>query len=148
MDIEVADKINFSKKDNKFTQHALKTEVAFFDEKFVPRTGSDLLIENDSILEIDIARTKLYFTEHIKVSETYFHANSGQINPTKPIPEDIRQAKVVVVDAGVVIKCKSKIILNLFIADNEDDFITTNYYYRQGDFSKELSSKFQFIPII
>jgi hypothetical protein len=147
LEIELVEKINFSAEEKDFEQYALKTKILFKDEKFVTRTGSEILSENEKISKIEIARTKLYFTNYKKVSPNSFHSDSDQINPEKSLPTNIKIEKVIVVDAGIIIKFQGSKILNLFIDDNEDDFISTDMNYREGDFHEELIEKYQFIAL-
>lgn len=128
-------------------QFAMKTEMKFIEEKFVVQNGSELLSENEKISKIEIYRTKLYFAKYRKINENFYQSDSGQINPEKGLPINIEIEKVIIVDAGIGIKLENKRILNLFINDNNDDFSSNDFHYREGNFYEELSSKYQFIAL-
>jgi hypothetical protein len=147
LEVELAEKVNLSDsiKNNHLRQYAMKTAMRFKDKKFVAQEGSELLVENQKIEKIEIARTKLYFTQHTKISESLYNSESGQINPNQNLPKNIENE--ITVDAGVVLKLENRKIFNLLIIDNDDDFEFTNYKYQEGDFRDELSDKYQFITL-
>ncbi len=145
LEVKLAEKI--SKGLEILSQHAMKTEMRFIEDKFVAQKGSELLSENKKITEIEIFRTKLYFTKHTQIKENYYEANSGQINPEKDLPANIEVEKVIIVDAGISVTLDKKTVLNLFINDNDDDFTSTDFQYREGNFHEELVSKYQFIAL-
>lgn len=147
LEVELAEKIYFSEGNDFLNQYAMKVEIIFKDEKFVAQEGSKLLFENQIISKIEIVRTKLYFVKHRKISENNYKTDSNQINPIQGLPTNIIIEKTIIVDVGVIIKSDSDRILNLFIKDNSDDFTSTDFYYSEGDFYNELSSKYQFVAL-
>ncbi|GEC77659.1 hypothetical protein [Flavobacterium aquatile] len=155
LEIKLAEKINLSQsskskeEDTIQTQYAMKTQIIFKDEKFVAQSGSELLVENEEISEIEMVKTKLYFTEVREIKKNLFESESSQINPTEDLPTEIniKIEKVIMADVGIIVKFESKKILNLFINENEDDFQSTNLLYQEGNFYAELKSKYQFIAL-
>lgn len=145
LEVKLAEKI--SQEQEILSQYAMKTEVKFIEDKFVAQKGSELLSENEKITEIEIFRTKLYFTKHTQIKENHYEANSGQINPGNDLPTNIEIEKVIIVDAGIGVTLEKERILNLFINDNDDDFTSNDFHYREGDFHEELDSKYQFITL-
>ncbi len=133
--------------DESLFQFAMTTEMKFVDEKFVVQDGCELLCENEPISDVEIVRTKLYFTKYYKLKENYYRTDSGQINPEMDLPKNIEINEIIIVDAGIGIKLENKRILNLFINENDDDFTSADFYFREGDYQEELGLKYQFIAL-
>lgn len=143
--VELAEKIYQAKEFE--VQYAMKTEIKFIEDKFVAQQGSQLLSENEKITEIEIVRTKLYFAKYRQITESYNESDSSQINPNKSLPTNIEIEKAIIVDVGISATLENNRILNLFVNDNDDDFTSNDFNYREGNFYEELCSKYQFIAL-
>ncbi|MBP4142042.1 hypothetical protein J3S90_09525 [Flavobacterium sp. P4023] len=98
----------------------MKTAIKFKGEKFVAQEGSELIVENQKIEKIEIARTKLYFAQHTKISKNLWNSESGQVSPTQNL---LKKSEIeITVDVGVILKLENRKIYNLLIIDNDDDF--------------------------
>ena len=145
LEVELAEKIYQAKEFE--VQYAMKTEIKFIEDKFVAQQGSQLLSENEKITEIEIVRTKLYFAKYRQITESYNESDSSQINPNKSLPTNIEIEKAIIVDVGISATLENNRILNLFVNDNDDDFTSNDFNYREGNFYEELCSKYQFIAL-
>jgi hypothetical protein len=137
LEIEIAEKV--------LEQFAMKTSIKFIDKKFVAQEGSELLIESEKIEKLEVARTKLFFAKQTKTSENFYISESGQIKPNQNSPENAETE--IEVDAGIILRFENGKVFNLLIIDNDDDFEITNFSYREGDFEKVLSDRYQFIAL-
>jgi hypothetical protein len=146
LEVKLAEKFNFSE-ESFLNQYVMITQMKFVDEKYVAQEGSELLIENEKVLKIEITRTKLYFSKHSKISENYYNTESAQINPIQNLPLNIEIEKIVLVDAGIILTTENDHIFNFFLNDNDDDFTSNDFLYREGNFYEELGSKYQFIAL-
>jgi hypothetical protein len=145
LEIETAQKIMFE--EQIVPQYAMKSVIKFLDEKFVSQEGSQLITENEIIADIEIIRTKLYFTDFKKISQNFYSSESNQINPDKDLPENINIKKIVVVDVGICLTLQNGKVFNFFINENDDDFNTNEFNNQKGDFRKELEAKYKFIAL-
>ena len=147
LEVELAEEVNLSDsiKNKHLKQYAMKTAIKFKGEKFVAQEGSELIVENQKIEKIEIARTKLYFAQHTKISKNLWNSESGQVSPTQNL---LKKSEIeITVDVGVILKLENRKIYNLLIIDNDDDFQLTNHKYQEGNFRNELSDKYQFITL-
>jgi len=128
-------------------QYAMKSVIKFLDEKFVPQESSQLIAESEIVAEIEIIRTKLYFTDIKEISQNYYSSESNQINPDKDLPKNINIKKTVVVDVGICLTLQNGEVFNFFINDNDDDFNSNESSYQNGDYRKELKAKYKFVAL-
>ena len=146
LEVKLAEKFNFSE-ESFLNQYVMITQMKFVDEKYVAHEGSELLIENEKVLKIEITRTKIYFSKHSKISENYYNNESVQLNPIHNLPLNIEIEKIVLIDAGIILTIESGRIFNFFLNDNDDDFMSNDFLYREGNFYEELGTKYQFIAL-
>ncbi|WP_396187767.1 hypothetical protein [Flavobacterium sp.] len=145
LEIETAQKIMFE--EQIVLQYAMKSVIKFVDKKFVSQESSQLITENEIIADIEIIRTKLYFTDFKKISQNFYSSESNQINPDKDLHENINIKKIVVVDVGICLTLENGKVFNFFINENDDDFNTNEFNNQKGDFRKELEAKYKFITL-
>jgi len=145
LEIETAQKIMFE--EQIVPQYAMKSVIKFLDEKFVPQESSQLIAESKIVAEIEIIRTKLYFTDIKEISQNSYYSESNQINPDKDLPKNINIKKTVVVNVGICLTLQNREVFNFFINDNDDDFNSNEFSYQNGDYRKELKAKYKFVAL-
>tara|TARA_R110000823_G_scaffold315693_1_gene450222 strand:+ start:14162 stop:14764 length:603 start_codon:yes stop_codon:yes gene_type:complete len=149
--IECAEKINLgcdSEKMAKNTpisdleQYVMIAKLKRVNHNFKPQIGSELLIVNEKITELNIVRTLLFYCQHKQSQDRshLFYLDSSQINPKLEISKELKIERTFLADVGLWIRCDNK-ILNCFIIDNDDDF-STNSLYSQNDNLKQDKKEF------
>jgi len=154
--IECAEKLNLGFiSENKFEntansdleQYVMIAKLKKINLKFKPQAGSELLTENESITEINIVRTLLFFCKYRQSSENsnFFTSESFQINPKLKIDKHLHLKHSYLVDVGLQIKINDN-HLNCFILENDDDFQMNSFNQSNNlkDGEKEL---YEFIPL-
>jgi hypothetical protein len=145
LEIKAAKKITYDVQN--FNNYAMKTAITFVNEKYIPQESCQLLMENETIEEIQIIRTKLYFSEPKKNGQQYYSCECNQINPEKSPPTNSDLKEIIVVDVGVSLIFENKQVVNFFINDNDDDFYSNENSTQKEDFKKELEQKYQFVDL-
>ncbi|WP_040279750.1 hypothetical protein [Psychroserpens damuponensis] len=136
--------INMSVSD--FEQYVMIATLKRVNQKFKPQTGSELLIANEKIIELNIVRTLLFYCQHEQSKERsdFFNTDSYQINPDLGINKELKIERTCLADVGLWIRLNNK-ILNCFILDNDDDFSTNSHCYQNVNLKKEKKKIYSFI---
>lgn len=156
LEIECTEKLNLGFiSENKSTntmisdleQYVMIAKLKKLNLKFKPQTGSELLFENESITEINIVRTLLFFCKHRQSSENsnLFTSDSFLINPKLEIANDLLIQQSYLVDVGLQIKINDN-YLNCFILENGEDF-QMNTFNQMTDLKNEKKELYEFITL-
>ena len=141
--IECAEKLNL---DFEFEQFAMIATLNKRNQEFKPQLGSELLVENKNITEINIVRTLLFYCQPVKSKphSNFFNLNSSQINPTLELDKKLKIQQTRIVDVGLWIKLNKK-VLNCFIIDNDDDFSINSQCYDNIDLKQTKNEDYSLV---
>jgi hypothetical protein len=129
-----------------FEQYVMIATLERVNSEFKPQTGSELLMTNEKITELNIVRTLLFYCQHkqSKDHSNFFNTDSYQINPNLEINMKLKVVKTCLADVGLWIRLNDK-ILNCFIIDNDDDFSTNSHCYQNVNLKHDKNEIYSFI---
>ena len=129
-----------------FEQYVMIATLKRVNSEFKPQTGSELLMTNEKITELNIVRTLLFYCQHKQSNEhsNFFNTDSSQINPNLEINKELKIEQTCLADVGLWIRLNDK-ILNCFIIDNDDDFSTNLHLSQNVNLKYEKKEIYSFI---
>lgn len=145
--LDYAPKKQFSSKTTSdFEQYAMAATLKKRNREFKPQMGSELLVEDENITEVNIVRTLILYCQHSQSKDhsNFFNLDSSQINPSLELDKELNIQQTRIVDIGLWIKLDKK-VLNCFIIDNDDDFSTNSHYYENADLKQTKNKVYSFI---
>lgn len=142
----VAEKKFINSPDSHLEQYVMTAKLKRINLKFKPQTGSELLIVNEKITELNIVRTLLLFCKPKQSGKHshLFYNDSHQINPNLEIDKELKVERTYLADVGLWIRFEDK-ILNCFIIDNDDDFTTNSHIYQNVNLKQDKKEIYCFI---
>ncbi|MEX0996315.1 MAG: hypothetical protein WDZ45_04645 [Flavobacteriaceae bacterium] len=152
LSIESAKKINLgsipeiNERISDFDQFVMIAKLKRVNLKFKLQSGSELISEDEKIIEVNIVRTLLLYCQHIQSKDDshYFTLDSCQINPMSEINKELKVKWTCLADVGLWIRLENK-ILNCFIIENDDDFSTNSHCYQNDNLKQDKNEIYSFI---
>ncbi|MDN3725549.1 hypothetical protein QRD02_14280, partial [Aequorivita sp. SDUM287046] len=86
-----------------FHQYVMVAKLKKVNHKFKSQEGSELLIENEKITDVNIVRTLLFYCQHVQSKEHshIFNTESSQINPNLEINKELKIERTCLADVGL-----------------------------------------------
>jgi len=119
------------------------------NEPFKDQAQSTLLSENEPIIDIYIARTKLCFNEHLPTEEDNHYYFTDYLKNPDAIADGHEAQQSFIVDTGLLIEQANK-TLCCYIINNDDDFQSNTLddaYHLIHDFILNNKDYYKFIKI-